>query len=42
LRGVDDIIGDLRPDPRELTRALAEAEALFDSAISAVEATLTE
>ncbi|MEV4459452.1 nucleotidyltransferase domain-containing protein [Microbispora sp. NPDC049633] len=33
LRDVDAIVAALRPDPRELLRALAEAEALFAAAV---------
>ncbi|KAB8187794.1 nucleotidyltransferase family protein [Microbispora catharanthi] len=33
LRGVDAIVAALRPDPRALTRAVAEAEALFAAAV---------
>ncbi|MEV0221234.1 nucleotidyltransferase domain-containing protein [Streptomyces sp. NPDC050704] len=42
LRGVDDIIGDLRQDSADLTRAVGDAEGLFEASLTAIEADITE
>ncbi|MGP4042855.1 nucleotidyltransferase domain-containing protein [Streptomyces sp. 2A115] len=42
LRGVDDMIGDLRSGPGELARVITEVEALVESAITAAANTLAE